>query len=56
MSGLDMNYQEYCDYVEDYQKKYVDYLVDISAFDYLYEQILKEQNIQDLDPIIKKLS
>ncbi len=36
-----MNYQEYCAYVEDYKKKYVDYLVDVSTFDYLYYQVLK---------------
>lgn len=55
MSGLDMNYQEYCDYVEDYQKKYVDYLVDISAFDYLYEQILKRTEYPRFRPHNKKV-
>ena len=41
MFSMDMNYREYCDYVERNKKAYVDYLVDVSDFDYLYEQVLK---------------
>lgn len=49
MVSMEMNYREYCDYVEKIKKESVDYLVDISYFDYLYEQVLKRTNYPRLE-------
>lgn len=39
--NLDMNYQEYCEYIKQQKKAYIDYLVDESYFNYLYLQKIK---------------